>query len=273
MSKSKSEIAPKNYFEKLEMLSDPQESPRFFNNLARVMAYDNFLTLVDKGMYKFQEVRRYPQYRLDMLMYFIENYRTLLTKASNSELVPRDNLPNKQDFRNWQSAGYKTRRNKGNYEERLHIWKAIYDERAVYIPNKEGINSTRGKKVKGGSMLMLGRVRDDDGNLVTYRSVIERRDRNYGGIGTKGVPYWSMFNYGMDKGYPTIQGGFFLERAEQALPEFYERAMNLYEQFAVEVLDHGIWPKIGKAADFVNKRIKRKSKYLDLPIVELARYL
>lgn len=105
--------------------------------------------------------------------------------------INTDILGDYTDLQKWQNYGYKMGRSKRNYPERYETWVKIF--------NGE-------------------RVVDDNGNIVTYESIIKDRMR-YSPLSV--VPYWIIWNNGSRfsnrDGYPSYPGLHFIEFGKKRL--------------------------------------------------------
>jgi len=112
-------------------------------------------------------------------------------------------------WRDWQRAGYSTKRTEANYPARLLVFIDIFDK---------GYTTRSGK-------------------VVYYRDVIASRFAN--SADSDRVPYWYLWNYGnlsTDPGYPSYPGLHFIERAEEYIPEFLNQAAAYLEEYASSVV-------------------------------------
>jgi hypothetical protein len=213
----------------------------FFKALSLVWAYQTMIYYAERGLNSHPEVQRAPELRDLLLDHLVKNYvkhiRPEVNQIFNGAIVGTTST-----LRGWQEAGYFMKRTRRNYPQRLRKWRALYDNTDYIVKRKKAkVTVDESGNTKSEQYANLGRVRDKDGNIVTYEIVIQRRNSQYGPTKVL-VPFWLVLNYGsngyrgLGVGYPSVPGIFFVENAEKRIPEYQARALRLYEAFAFEVL-------------------------------------
>src|SRR5688572_15767899 len=100
---------------------------QMFKAYALVQAYQRMIYFADRGLRVHPETTRVPALRDLLINYFIDNYAKHIDIASGGILRVGE-IGTSHSVRDWQQAGYATRRTRSNYARRMRYWRAIYDE-------------------------------------------------------------------------------------------------------------------------------------------------
>ena len=227
----------------------------YFHALALAEAYNNLILLTDERTQQHPEVQRVPSLRYILLQHFYENADRHIN-IQRGTIFDDALLGGPRTLKEWQDAGYHTRRSQANYDKRLRYWRAIYDNAPLTFQNQvqsqEDIFSAKrtyqstfiaplSKKERKGlakpKVRIPGRVQRN-GQDVTYEDVIRSRDARYGSS-EQLVPWWRALNYGTGgQGYPVSTGLHFVEDAERAIPQYIDKYMAYFESFISDIIDN-----------------------------------
>jgi hypothetical protein len=247
-------------------------APDYFRALGLVWAYQYMIKLIEKGAREHKEFRRVPAFRTMLVQHFIENWDKHIDVATG-QIFSATTVGTIHALKMWQQVGHPMRRTKKNYSARLRAWKAIYDNKNLVVPNKDyepkssshdlfsEADDRNRKRQEKKRFIELGRVKDKEGNIVTYELVIKKRNARFGNATRSEIPFWIVLNYGAGglqgeyPGYPAIPGVFFVEKAEQQVDFYQLKALEWYERFALEVLTN---EKQGAKISDAYRWVKRK---------------
>lgn len=248
-----------------------------FKAYGLVQAYQQMIYFADRGLRVHPETARVPALRDLLIDYFIENYEKHIDVPSGG-ILRIGEIGTAHSVRDWQQAGYATRRTKSNYARRMRYWRAIYDETDLIVERKNttpaprglSFSSRRKPKQTPDRYANLGRVKDAEGNVVTYEYVITRRNAQYSATRST-IPFWFVLNYGTRGGYPEVKGIYFVERAEREIDRHLNRALDLFDRFALDVLIKDVEASYSVAATWLRRYARSPHEYFNS--VEAARTL
>lgn len=218
----------------------------FFYSLALADSYNYLIQLTDERTQLHPEVQRVPSLRSILLEHFYI-YAFEHIDVRRGTIFKDTLLGGPNTLREWQEAGYRTKRTAGNYERRLRYWQAIYDNAPVTfntrVPSNNELFTEAHKTYQSsfigeskGKLSIPGRVKKS-GTDVTYEDVIRSRDIRYEET-LKFVPWWRSLNYGTGgQGYPVSSALHFIEDAERAVPGRISAYEKLFESFMGDVFD------------------------------------
>ncbi len=252
-----------------------------FKAVGLTLSYDYMITYMVQKLRSHPEVDRVPAL-LDLLVeHFVTHADKHIRLSNNAQIFNQNIIGTSGSLRGWQEAGYRTKRSRANYSRRLNYWKSIYDETDLLVrqgkkkrPSQKNVTTRKRRTFLGQyteRMVNLGRVKDRNGDIVTYAHVIELRNAGYGNV-VASVPFWIPFNYGTrgvsfvggGAGYPDVAGAFFIEKGEQRMGENLNKMLALFDQFAVDVLDGKNRGDLAGAVDFITHNARAQNTYIDV---------
>jgi hypothetical protein len=212
----------------------------FFHALALAVAYNYLIELTDTRTQSHPEVQRVPALRYVLLEHLYNNAERHIDLRRDS-IFDDSLLGGLRTLREWQDAGYHTRRSASNYQRRLDYWKAIYDNAPIRKQQRVSVNPNN---IFGGVTTVYKAddkaVRKKDpntGNYITYEEVIHKRNARYNATDQL-VPWWHSLNYGTGgQGYPTVGALHFVEDAERRVPSLLSLYADYFEQFITDIFD------------------------------------
>lgn len=221
---------------------------QFFHALALVDSYNYMMQLADERTSSHPEVQRVPELRTILLQHFYENADRHISLRGN-RIFSATLLGGPRSLRDWQEAGYSTRRTTSNYPQRLKYWQAIYDDAPLQYQQRvssDNLFGTAGSVYQSTFLSPKGKFKKPsrpelrEGKVVfadvDYTDVIERRNRRYAGTRSI-VPWWMPLNYGTTGGYPSVPGLHFIEDAEQSVPQRIDEYVRLLDLFLADIFD------------------------------------
>ncbi len=269
----------------LSVKSTIQYAGDYFRALALAECYNKLIEFADERTQQHPEVQRVPELRSILLLHLISNAERHIDVRTERIFNPLL-LGGPKSLRDWQEAGFRTKRTASNYNRRLRYWKAIYDEapiiNQVKVPSGNEIFGAGGSVYQSrfSTKKVALRVKDLEGNIshqdVSYEDVIHNRNANYSAT-SKLVPWWEVLNYGSTfaglAGYPNTAGLHFVEDAEKLVPATLQQYLGMFDRFINDALDRTERDPISNIETWVasNRTVFSNNKYI--PTADLARVL
>ena len=198
----------------------------FFYALALTTSYNYLIQLTDERTQQHPEVERVPSLRL-ILLDHLYAYALQHINLQRGTIFDDGLLGGPRTLREWQEAGYHTRRSAANYEKRLRYWKALYDGAPITFQQRvesPGDIFSAGRAYQASflpsksSKIPSVPTNKQSGLAVTYEDVIRSRDVRYNET-IRLVPWWRALNYGTGgQGYPSTGALHFIEDGERSVP-------------------------------------------------------
>lgn len=219
----------------------------YLRALALAECYNKLIEYTDERTQDHPEVQRVPELRSILLAHLLENAEKHIDPATERIFNPLI-LGSPKSLREWQEAGFRTKRSASNYRRRLQYWQALYDEAPIIHEVRsrggEDLFAPRGQIYKRSSRTVEFRQKTLEGKIerreVHYEDVIQARIANYGPSFTL-VPWWEMLNYGTVlngvAGYPNVAGLHFVEDAEKLIPSAMTRYSGAFDDIIADVFD------------------------------------
>lgn len=251
----------------------------YFHALALAVCYNKMIQFADERSQTHPEVQRVPELRTILLFHFMENADRHI-RLQGDRIFNDAILGGPRTIREWQEAGYHTRRTPGNYQRRLQYWKAIYDDAPILDTKRQVSEDIFGPvthvSIPSKTRISPHKHEDLGGAKVQYEDVIYNRNLRYSATDTL-VPWWQLLNYGTSfggaQGYPSVPGLHFVEDAEQEVPATLDFYANLFTEYLIDTFDSEVLEQddIIAVESWVNRHVHLDNEYVSS--LDLARIL